>query len=176
MSIAEEKKEHMTTSTHTETSTPRQIIQHPLDPLTEEEINQTTKILSSSGHLSPQMRIMAYSLHEPPKDTVLAFRPGQAVSREVFVVIRDHARRLTIEAIVSLTDQTIRSWQERGDVQPALTYPEVFAAQQAALGEAVVQQVLARHGITDLSSVVLFPWTNANWGPEDAAEQADIWR
>jgi len=175
-SLAEEKKEYMATSTHTETSTPHQIIQHPLDPLTEEEIHQTTKILSSSGHLSPQMRIMAYSLHEPPKDTVLAFRPGQPVSREVFVVIRDHARRLTIEAIVSLTDQAIRSWQERGDVQPALTYPEVFAAQQAALGEAVVQQVLARHGITDLSSVVLFPWTNANWGPEDAAEQGRFLR
>lgn len=166
----------MTTITHTETPTAQQVIRHPLDPLSEEEISQTTSILNSSGRLSQHMRIMAYSLYEPPKDTVLAFRPGQQVSREVSVVIRDHGRRLTIEAIVSLTDQVIRSWQERSDVQPALTYPEVFAAQQAALADPAVQEVLARHGVTDLSSAVLFPWTNANWGPEDGAEQGRFLR
>ena len=166
----------MTTITHTETPTAQRVIRHPLDPLSEEEISKTTSILNSSGRLSSLMRIMAYSLNEPPKSAVLAFRPGQPFSREVSVVIRDHGRRLTIEAIVSLTDQVIRSWQERNDVQPALTYPEVFAAQQAALADAAVGEVLARHGITDLSAAVLFPWTNANWGPEDGTEQGRFLR
>src|SRR5262245_9111944 len=103
------------------------LISHPLDPLMVEEIALTTQILRSSGRVTPAMRLMAYSLAEPAKSFVLAFQAGQAVPREVSVVIRDHARRLTIEALVSLSERSIRHWREREDVQPALTYPEVFA-------------------------------------------------
>ena len=155
---------------------PQQVARHPLDPLSEEEINQTTHILNASGKITPRMRIMAYSLHEPPKGDVLAFRPGQQVQREVFVVIRDHERQLTIESIVSLTEQKIRTWRERHDVQPALTYPEVFAAMQAAFDDAAFHAALAKRGITDLASVVLFPWTAGNWDTEDAAEQGRLIR
>ncbi|HCF87533.1 MAG TPA: tyramine oxidase, partial [Ktedonobacter sp.] len=145
----------MTSHAHYETNTLQQVTQHPLDPLTEEEVNQTTQILNASGRITPRMRIMAYSLHEPSKEDVLAYQPGQPVQREVFVVIRDHERQLTIESLVSLSDATIRSWHERGDVQPALTYPEVFSAMQATFDDAGFQAVLAKRGITDLASVVL---------------------
>src|SRR5438876_2340393 len=155
---------------------PQQVARHPLDPLSEEEINQTTHILNASGKITPRMRILAYSLHEPPKGDVLAFRPGQQVQREVFVVIRDHERQLTIESIVSLTEQKIRTWRERHDVQPALTYPEVFAAMQTAFDDAAFHAALAKRGITDLSPVVLFPFTAGNWGPEDAAERGRLIR
>ncbi len=166
----------MTTSTTDTSPTIQQITQHPLDPLSEEEINQTTNILNASGHITPRMRIMAYTLHEPPKADVLAFQPGHSLPREVFVVIRDHERRLTIEAIVSLTEQKINTWRERHDVQPALTYPEVFGAMQAAFDDAALQEALAKRGITDLASVVLFPWTAGNWGPQDAADQGRLIR
>src|SRR5712691_11275031 len=159
-----------------DTTIPQQAAGHPLDPLSEEEINQTTRILNASGQITPRMRIMAYSLHEPPKGDVLAFRPGQPMQREVFVVIRDHERQLTIEAIVSLTEQKIRTWRERRDVKPALTYPEVFGAMQAAFDDAAFQAALAKRGITDLAPVVLFPWTAGNWGPEDAAERGRLIR
>src|SRR5215471_8746227 len=134
-------------------STPQQqeASRHPLDPLTTEEIEETTRILRASRRITPRVRIMAYSLIEPAKDVVLAFQPGQAVPREVFVVMRDHDRRLTIEAVVSLTEGTIRSWRERQDVQPAITYPEVFAAQQAILADTAFQEAMRRRGITDLS-------------------------
>ncbi len=166
----------MTDSTHNEMATSQQVVRHPLDPLSEEEINQTTRILTASGRITPRMRIMAYSPHEPPKSAILAYRPGQLVQREVFVVIRDHERQVTIEAIVSLTDDTIPSWRERRDVQPALTYPEVFGAMQAAFDDAAFQAALAKRGITDLASVVLFPWTAGNWGSEDAAERGRLIR
>src|SRR6185437_14010657 len=140
-------------------SIPTQDAAHPLDPLTEEEITQTTHLLQASGRITPGMRLMAYRLEEPAKDLVLAFQPGQRLPREVFVVMRDHERRLTIEALVSLTEQAIRSWQERDDVQPALTYPEVFAAQEAILADATFQAAMAKRGITDLSGVVTYPFT-----------------
>ncbi len=145
------------------------VIPHPLDPLTAEEIAKTTQILNGAGRITPRVRIMAYSLLEPAKEVVLAYEPGQTVAREVFVVMRDHERRLTIEAIVSLTEESILSWRERTDVQPALTYPEVFAAQQAVLADATFQEAMSRRGISDLSSVVIYPWTSGYRGPEDAA-------
>lgn len=143
---------------------------HPLDPLTADEVTLTTQILQASGHLTPRMRLMAYSLHEPAKTLVLNWQVGQALPREVEVVIRDHERRLTIEVLVALHDQAIRSWRERRDVQPALTYPEVFAAQEAILADPAFQAALERRGITDLSTVVLYPWTA---GYPDQDEQAD---
>jgi len=148
-----------------------QVARHPLDPLTAGEVEETTRILNTSGRITPQVRIMAYSLMEPAKDVVLAFQPGQAVPREVFVVMRDHDRRLTIEAVVSLSQESISSWHERDDIQPALTYPEVFAAQQAVLADVAFQDAMSRRGITDLSSVVIYPWTAGYRGPEDAASQ-----
>ena len=152
-------------------SAPEQTMRHPLDPLTEEEIALTTGILQASGRLAPGIRVMPMSLHEPSKEAVLSFQPGQSFSREVFVVMRDHSRHLTIEAVVSLSDQNISSWRERDDVQPALTYPEVFAAQQAILADSTFQQALARRNISDLSSVVIYPWTTGYRGPEDAVTQ-----
>src|SRR5947209_20030320 len=150
-----ERKEDMTIPV----DTIQQAIRHPLDPLTPEEVEKTTRVLKASGHITPRVRIMAYSLVEPAKEVALAFQAGQPLAREVFAVMRDHERRLTVEAIVSLADETIRSWRERSDVQPALTYPEVFAAQQAVLADAAFQQAMQRRGISDLSSVVIYPWT-----------------
>ncbi|HEY7122643.1 MAG TPA: primary-amine oxidase [Ktedonobacterales bacterium] len=159
----------MTTPTPDE-PVPHQRVPHPLNPLSEEEINHTTRLLHASGRLTPRMRLMAYSLQEPRKDLVLGWKPGQHVPREVFVVMRDHERHLTIEAVVSLTDEAIRSWQERSDVQPALTYPEVFAAQQAILADANFQAALARRGITDLSGVITYPFTAGYRSEADAVE------
>lgn len=146
-------------------------VAHPLDPLSSAEITRTTELLRASGRLTPRMRLMAYSLQEPPKDLVLRFQPGQRAPREVFVVIRDHERHVTIEALVSLTEETVRSWHERSDVQPALTYPEVFAAQQAILADATFQAALAKRGITDLSTIVTYPFTAGYRSEADAVEQ-----
>jgi len=159
-----------------ETSAQQQIVRHPLDPLTTQEIEQTTRVLSASGRITPRVRIMAYSLLEPAKDVVLAFQPGQPLSRDVFVVMRDHERRLTVEAVVSLAGETIRSWRERTDVQPALTYPEVFAAQQAVLADAAFQEAMSRRGITDLTYVVIYPWTAGYRGLEDAPSRGRFMR
>jgi primary-amine oxidase len=149
---------------------------HPLDPLTAEEITLTTSILRASGRLTPRMRLMAYTLHEPEKAVVLGFQAGQPAPREVDVVIRDHERRLTIEALVSFHDQAIRDWRERADVQPALTYPEVFAAQEAILGDPAFQAAMERRGITDLSTIVLYPWTTGYPGPRESAAEGRLIR
>src|SRR5581483_12490332 len=166
----------MTSSGLGEATRQQSAIQHPLDPLTADEITQTTNILHASGHISPQMRRMPYSLHEPAKAFILSFQPGQSWPRDVDVVIRDHERHLTVEAVVSLRDGAIRAWRERGDVQPALTYPEVFAAQEAILADPVFQAAMQRRGISDLSTVVLYPWTAGYPGQGESAAEGRLIR
>jgi len=151
-----------------------QTVRHPLAPLSEDEINLTTSLLKSSGKLTPRMRIMAYSLHEPTKETVLSWNQSQQITRAVDVVIRDHERRLTVEAQVSLDKEAITSWNERRDIQPALTYPEVFGAMEAIYADPAFQQAIAKRGIADISTISLFPWTSGNWGPEDDPEQGRL--
>lgn len=160
----------MTLSTHDASDLLSQT-HHPLDPLSEEDITRTTAILRESGRLSARTRLMAYTLQEPAKEVVLAYQPGQAVLREVFVVMRDHERRVTIEALVDLNAATVRSWRERTDAQPALTYPEVFTAAEAILADSAFQHSLAQRGITDLTSVVVYPWTAGYRSAADAPDQ-----
>lgn len=157
--------------------TPAQAVaRHPLDPLAPDEIMLTTQILRGSERITSRMLLMAYHMCEPAKAFVLAFQPGQPFAREVEVVIRDHERRVTIEALVSLSERTIREWRERNDVQPALTYPEVFAAQEAILHDLAFQAALARRGITDLNTVVLYPWTTGYPGEGEHAAQGRLIR
>ena len=50
------------TTIHNEKDPLQRVVHHPLDPLSEEEIIQTTRILNTSGRITLRMRIMAYSL------------------------------------------------------------------------------------------------------------------
>src|SRR5260370_29190360 len=127
----------MATHAENETGATQPVVRHPLDPLTAGEVEETTRILRASGRITPRVRLMAYSLLEPAKDVVLAYQPGQPVPREVFVIMRDHERRLTIEAVVSLAQGTIRAFRERQNVQPALTTPKWSPPHKPVLGYAL---------------------------------------
>ena len=52
-------------------------VAHPLEPLTAEEVGRASDILRAERNLHPEhVRFVSVSLHEPPKETVLAFNPG----------------------------------------------------------------------------------------------------
>jgi len=60
--------------------------QHPLDPLSTDEITQAVAIFRGDSRARPAMRFVSVSLHEPPKDELASIRPGQPVRREAFIV------------------------------------------------------------------------------------------
>ena len=55
-------------------------------------------------------------LKEPPKEEVLAWKPGQAMRREAFVVVKKGAQ--TFEAVVDVNGKKLVSWTEMKGVQP----------------------------------------------------------
>src|SRR5262245_47290253 len=99
---------------------------HPLEPLSPEEITSTVAIVRASGKLRPKSRFVTVVLHEPEKQAVLAYRDGDPIDREAFVMILDNADGVTYEAVVSITAGTIRSWMHVPHVQPPIMLDEFF--------------------------------------------------
>ena len=64
-------------------------IAHPLEPLTPEEIAAAVAILRQEKSLGATTRFATVTLNEPAKETVLGFRPGDAILREAFAIILD---------------------------------------------------------------------------------------
>ena len=59
---------------------------HPLDALSAEEITVTVAALRDAGHADATTRFALIDLDEPDKAAVLAWRPGQALSRKAFAI------------------------------------------------------------------------------------------
>lgn len=142
-------------------------VAHPLEPLSALEIIVASMILRRDRGLDDSVRFASIELHEPAKQAVIE---GRDVDREAFVVLRNRQRRTTVEAVVSLTRDEIRSWREVPGVQAALFFDEVAECVAAVRADPRFQQALNRRGVCDLSLVHIDPWATGNTGPgEDAA-------
>ena len=97
---------------------------HPLDPLGAAEIERAWEILIAERSPGPKSRVIFIVLHEPDKKVVLGHRPGNAVERAAFVVLVDGAIGSTYEAVVSLSQGRVLSWEHVPGVQPAIVLDE----------------------------------------------------
>ena len=93
--------------------------QHPLDPLSGEEITAAVSILRAAGRATAhQTRLPIITLHEPAKADVLAYTAGAPITRQAFIVGYEYESDRTFEAIVDLTGKRVLSWKTVADVQP----------------------------------------------------------
>lgn len=95
---------------------------HPLAPLSGAEIREAVKILRDASQLHEGRTIYPLSLHEPPKDVILA---GGRPPREVFAVIYDRKANPTIECVLNLDTRALLSSKAIAGVQPGLTGTDV---------------------------------------------------
>lgn len=97
-------------------------VAHPYDPLAPQEIENAREILEEDYDIDDSYRYIKIALQEPAKDDVRAFEDdGEDVEREAFVIVRDSEDRTTYEAMVSLDEEEVTSWEEKPDVQPSIT-------------------------------------------------------
>ncbi len=82
---------------------------HPLARLSEEEINATRELLAAAGVLVESTRFAYIGLAEPDKRQVLA---GEAVPRQVRVLLLDLATGLGRDCVVDLSAGALRSVTE----------------------------------------------------------------
>lgn len=76
---------------------------HPLAPLTADEIRAVRRIVDAQGLLGGSVRFVYTALDEPHKETVLAFSPGDPIERRARVLLLDRATGLGTDLVVSVT-------------------------------------------------------------------------
>lgn len=75
---------------------------HPLTPLSAAEIQAVRRIVAANGLLGEDVRFAYVALEEPPKGTVLAFRPGDPIERRARVLLLDRTTGVGSDLIVSI--------------------------------------------------------------------------
>src|SRR5689334_18633803 len=87
-----------------------QSVKHPLDGLTASDYWTVYDVMRASRRVDAKTRYPFITLHEPPKDEVLQWKPGQSFRREALVVVKQGSR--TFEAVVDIPGGKIVSWKE----------------------------------------------------------------
>jgi primary-amine oxidase len=148
-------------------------IQHPLEPLTASEVQLAVSLLKEHGKISPTTRIVSVSLKEPEKEVVHRFTAQEplrspAPARAAFAVLFDNRTNTCYEAILSLTDRRLLSWQSVPGVQPTMTMDEQIECEQAVLASPEFKAALKKHyGLDDTKLVMVDIWSAGYYGTEE---------
>lgn len=106
---------------------------HPLDPLTALEYTAAITVLKEADYVDDFFSLYPLiSLQEPAKADVLEWKPGDAVSRSAFVLVKKGPQ--TFEAVVDLTRGEVVSWKQVKGVEPGILLSEEWTAAQRQVG------------------------------------------
>ena len=130
--------------------------QHPLDPLSADEISQISAALLAAKGVDSQWRYGSIELSEPAKDELK--RGADAVRRKAEVVCWNTADGQAYRAIVTLPDGEIARWQHLPGAQPNMTVDEWHECDEMLRRHPALISALARRGVTDMSLVLTDVW------------------
>lgn len=122
---------------------------HPLDPLTWQEHWTVLEVLRDAKHLDAETRFSMVNLVEPGKDAVWSWKPGDAVPRTAFALVRQGTQ--AFEAVVDLTNRRLASWQPLAGVQPNWLFEELFSASDLVKKNPEFVAALRKRGYDDLT-------------------------
>ncbi|HKN60214.1 MAG TPA: hypothetical protein VJW93_03490 [Candidatus Acidoferrales bacterium] len=126
-----------------------QPLQHPLDALKTQEYWVIYDVLRDSGKMDADTITTSVLLHEPPKDKVLAWKPGDPIFREAEVILL--RKGVAIEVLVDIAAHKLESWKERKDVQAPVVMSEFHELEDVIKKDPGVIEALKKRGITDLA-------------------------
>jgi primary-amine oxidase len=138
---------------------------HPLDSLTAAEYWAVYDTLKASGHVDSKTRYPFITLHEPPKDEVLQWKPGQSFRREALVVVKQGPH--TFEAIVDASQRKLLSWKEVVGAQPNVTEEEFLGSGEEIKDNPEWQAAMRRRGITDYDAIFCVAVSPGYFGTPD---------
>lgn len=87
----------------------QQTVDHPLTPLTADEIRAARRIVVEGGLVTDTVRFVYLALEEPHKQTVLGFTPGDPIERRARVLLLDRATGTGSDLVVSITEGAVVS-------------------------------------------------------------------
>ena len=139
---------------------------HPLDPLTETEINAALGVLSAAPGFPDNALFATIVLKEPAKSEVLSYAPGRALARQAFAVILDRRQNRTIEAVVDLETTRVASWNEVKGVQPVVLEAEHEVLVRVVKSDARWLESIRKRGINNPDDVQIDYWAVGQVAPQ----------
>ena len=124
---------------------------YPLDPMTWGEHWTVLEVLRDSGHMDADTRFSMINLREESKRAVLDWKPGQALTRRAFALVRQKTQ--SFEAVVDLTNRKMVSWRELEGMQPNWLGEEFDAMTEIVKQDPDFLAAMQRRGITDLTFI-----------------------
>ena len=139
---------------------------HPLDSLTEAELNSTVQILKANSSIPPESVFPVIALQEPEKAEVMAYQPGQPFSRKAYVSIYHRPENKTYDAVVDLKVKKVVSLKIIPRAQPLILDSEYKLLSQIITADPRWQIALKKRGITDVSNVFIDAWAVGSFSPK----------
>ncbi|MDN3518216.1 hypothetical protein QWY84_11390 [Aquisalimonas lutea] len=141
--------------------------QHPLDPLTPEEMESAVSVIRDSGRIDPEAAQFPFiNLDNPDKDYVRGFSEGDALRRSAFVVVMEEGA--VYEAVVDLQDEAVDEWSHKPDVEPSIMLGEWMMAQELVINHPDFQAALEKRGLESTEDIFCTPLSAGNFGdPEE---------
>lgn len=132
---------------------------HPLDPLSKDELAKTVDTLKEAGKVNDSTRFVLIHLHEPAKEKVLAFQPGQTLPRQSFAVLYDWGNNTTSEAVVDLREKKLLSWKDVPNAQPGLLPRDDHRKTGAIVrADARWRDAMTKRGVKEIDKVFIYGW------------------
>ncbi len=137
---------------------------HPLDPLSDAEINAVRTILQGDGKVDDATRYPLVTLREPPKAEVLAWKAGDPVTRHAFAVIKKGPQ--TFETVIDLTGAKVESWKQV-EGQPSILLEEFTGSSDIVKSNPAWQAAMHKRGYENLDQIICLPATSGYYGLTD---------
>ncbi len=142
------------------------LVSHPLEPLSPAEMERAVALIQSHPDFGTGTRFACLQLHEPDKTVAMGYG-GQSWNRQAFAILM--APGNTIEVVASLSKGTIESWTSVPGAQPPILLDEFFECEDAVKAHPDFIAACAKRGVTDMSLVMVDPWSAGAYGDEEGA-------
>jgi primary-amine oxidase len=143
-------------------------VEHPLDPLTPDEIRAAAAVVRRELRLPETARFVAIRLREPPKELVRSYEPGAPFERHAWVAVMDAAAGTLHDGVIHLDAAMVEQWTERHGLQGPLLLDEYERAAEVIRSDPRWRAALRRRGVTEPDRVRIDAWMIGNFGfPEE---------
>ncbi len=143
-------------------------VNHPLDPLIADEIQQVAELVRAHSDLNPRILFEQIRLSEPGKSLVKNFKPGSVMTREAFVVVLDRDSGKVYEALVRMEPLEITRWNHIPGVQTCILGEECDEMIPVIKQHPDFIAGLERRGINNLDQVSVESFCVSNFAsPEE---------
>jgi len=139
-------------------------VDHPLSFLDPIEIEIARDLMREAGEL-PEGALFAHIvLHEPAKDVLAAWSPGDPVPRVLRALVIPGPELTMAELLVDVVARSIVRRTVIEGMRPALSMHESMMAIFACIENAEYVAALAKRGIEDLDTLQIDPWPAGSFG------------